>query len=154
MIAQMLDGLGPWAWLILGLLLLSAELVMPGVFLMWFGLAGVVIGILTLAPFTDVSWWPWQAQLVGFGVLSLIFIVVGTRLFPTRGSEDDASSKMNDPLGRHIGIETNLIEALENGSGRVKIGDTTWRVTGSDMPEGTRVRVVSSKDGALQVEAV
>ena len=33
MIAQMLDGLGPWAWLILGLLLLSAELVMPGVFL-------------------------------------------------------------------------------------------------------------------------
>jgi len=152
MIVQFFADLGPWTWLIIGLLLLMGEAVVPGVFLMWFGLAGVLIGVLTLAPFTDVSWWPWQAQLVGFGVLSLIFILVGNRLFPA-GSDDDEASKINDPLSRHVGATTVLIEPIEEGgAGRVKLGDTTWLVSGPELSKGAKVRVVGTDDGVLRVE--
>jgi len=129
MIVEFVSNLGPWTWMIVGLLLLIGETVMPGVFLFWFGLAGVVIGALTLAPFTDVSWWPWQAQLVGFGVLSLVFVLVGNKLFPSN-TKDDLASAINDPHARFTGTETVLLEAIENGTGRVKLGDTTWLVKG------------------------
>ena len=151
MFAQIISDLGPWTWLIIGLVLLIGEAVVPGVFLMWFGLAGVVIGLLTLAPVTDVSWWPWQAQLTGFGVLSLIFILVGNKLFPSN-SKDDEASKINDPLARFVGREVKLTEPIENGAGRVKLGDTTWRVSGPDIKSGQKVKVVGVNDGALVVE--
>jgi len=60
MITQFLLDLGPWSWLILGLLLLVGEAVVPGVFLVWFGAAGIVVGLLTVGPFAEASFWPWQ----------------------------------------------------------------------------------------------
>lgn len=153
MILEMLSDLGPWVWFILGLVLLLGEIFLPGVFLIWFGIAALIIGTLTLAPFTDVAWWPWQAQIVAFGVLSLIFVLVGRKIFPTERANDKAS-RINDPLGRYLGREAVLLDAIDNGVGRVKLGDTTWRVQGQDLPQGAKVRVVGAKDGILQVEPI
>ena len=151
MIIQTLSDLGPWSWFIVGLILLVGEVILPGVFLIWFGLSALVIGTLTLVSFTDVAWWPWQAQLVAFGVLALVLALVGRELFPADAKNDDAS-KINDPLGRLTGSEASLSEAIVNGKGRVKLGDTTWRVrSANDMPAGARVRVVGNEDGALVV---
>ena len=151
MIAQFFSDLGPWTWLIIGLLLLVGEAVVPGVFLMWFGLAGLVVGLATLLQLGDTSWWSWQVQLVAFGLLSLVFILVGNRVFPS-GTEEDEASKMNDPLSRHIGSSAVLIEPIESGSGRVKLGDTTWRVAGPELEEGVKVTVTGVENGILQVE--
>ena len=154
MIQQWLTDLGPWSWFIIGLLLMWAELLLPGVFLIWFGISALVIGTLTLISFTDVSWWPWQAQIVGFGVLSLVLALVGRKLFPA-DTNNDAASRINDPLSRHVGSEATLHEAIENGTGRVKLGDTVWRASSSsDLPKGAKVKVVGHHDGALTVEAV
>ena len=153
MIMQMFNELGPWSWFIVGLLLLIGEILIPGVLLIWFGSAALVIGTLTLAPFTDVSWWPWQAQVVAFGVLSLVFVMVGNKLFPTNTANDEASN-INDPLGRFLGSEASLDEPIENGVGRVKLGDTMWRVRGNDLPAGAKIRVTGSDGSSLLVEAV
>jgi len=53
-----------------------------------------------------------------------------------------------------VGIKTELIEAIEGGTGRVKIGDTTWLVSGDQMKKGTRVEVTKVEEGVLWVEAV
>ncbi len=151
MILDLISELGPWIWMILGLLLLVGEVLAPGVFMIWFGSAALVIGALTLVPFTDVSWWPWQAQVAAFGVLSLVFVLVGQRLFPSDARDDDAA-KINTPLARFVGSEATLVDEIENGVGRVKLGDTTWRVRGADQPAGSRVRVTGEEDGVLIVE--
>jgi len=153
MILQVLTELGPWAWFLIGLLLLIGEVLLPGVFMIWFGMAALLIGTLTLATFTDVAWWPWQAQVVAFGVLSFVFVMVGSRLFPTN-RKDDAAASMNDPLGRLVGREASLEEDIVNGAGRVRLGDTTWSVRGSDLPAGTRVKITGADNGVLQVEAL
>lgn len=152
MIVQFLSEMGAWSWLAAGLLLLIAEILAPGVFLVWFGLAALLVGTVTLTFFDQASWWSWQVQIVAFGILSFIFVFAGIRLFPTN-VENDAASKMNDPLGRFVGQVATLDEAIENGAGHIHLGDTQWRVTGEDMPGGTKVRVVSAQDGALMVEA-
>ena len=153
MIMQVINELGPWVWLILGFILLAGEIIVPGTFLIWIGLAAITIGTLTLTPFTAVSWWPWQAQVVGFGVLSLIFVLIGQRLFPSK-RKDDAASAINDPLARFEGTIASLEQPIQNGIGKVKLGDTVWRVTGPDAEVGSKVRVIGNKDGALIVESV
>ncbi len=151
MFAQLLSDFGPWSWFILGLLLLIGEIVLPGVFLIWFGAAAITIGTLTLAPFTDVSWWPWQVQVVAFGVLSLLLVLIGRKLFPNE-KVDDAAAGINDPLGKFVGREATLMEPISDGYGRIKLGDTLWRVRGSDLPTGSRIRVTGADDGLLLVE--
>ena len=152
MILEFIHELGPWAWLIAGFILLGGEIIMPGVFLIWFGLAAITIGTLTLTPFTDVAWWPWQAQVVGFGALSLIFVLIGLKLFPSR-RKDDAAAAINDPLTRFEGMVASLDQPIENGVGKIKLGDTMWRISGPDAMSGSKVRVIGNKDGVLLVEA-
>jgi membrane-bound ClpP family serine protease len=41
-------SLGPWAWIIAGAILLALELVMPGAFMMWFGIAATLVGAVRL----------------------------------------------------------------------------------------------------------
>lgn len=153
MIAQWVSDLGVWSWFILGLILLVGEVVLPGIFLFWFGLAALTVGSLTLLPFTEVAWWPWQVQLAVFGALSLVLVLVGSKLFPSN-RKDDRASKINAPLSRLEGREAVLVDAIENGMGRIKLGDTVWRVKGTDAAAGTRIRVVGTDDNTLVVEVL
>jgi membrane protein implicated in regulation of membrane protease activity len=55
------------------------------------------------------------------------------------------------PLSRAhalIGKEFYLDEAIERGYGRMRVGDSLWRVAGDDLPKGAKVRVVAVEDGA------
>ena len=55
------------------------------------------------------------------------------------------------PLSRAhalIGKEFFLDEAIERGFGRIRVGDSVWRVAGDDLPAGAKVRVVAVEDGA------
>lgn len=148
---EMIADLGVWAWFIAGLILLIGELFLPGLFLIWFGIAAVVIGGLTLLPFTDVSWWPWQAQMIAFAALSLLLVLLSQKLFPRRKG-DDAASAMNTPLKRLHDRTGVLEEPIVNGRGRLRLGDTFWRVQGLDMDPGTNVRVTGDNGDVLLVE--
>ena len=53
--------LGPWTWMIIAAILFALEVLSPGIFLMWFGMAAAVTGAIAFA--FDVSW---QWQLVWF----------------------------------------------------------------------------------------
>ena len=152
MIIDAIRELGAWSWIIVGLLLLIGELLLPGIFLIWFGISALIVGALALVSFMPLLF-PWQMQIVLFAVLSLFLILVWLRYFPSR-RDDDAAGGINNPLSRYIGTETSLIEPIENGAGRVKLGDTTWRVTGAELPAGSRVRIVGTKDNTMVVEAV
>lgn len=140
-----------WAWLIFGLVLLAAELVVPGVFLVWLGGAALLTG---LTVFQVGIGWPIQWGL--FGILSLV-LVGGWLVYSRRRHGDTATSE--DPLinartARLLGRETVLVEAISDGVGRVRIDDTLWRASGPELPAGTHVRITGARGGLLEVEAV
>jgi membrane protein implicated in regulation of membrane protease activity len=146
MITDAITALGGWSWWILGLVLLALEVVLPGTFFLWFGVSALIIGI--SAVLID---WPWQFQLVGFVVLALVLVVVGRRYF--NWADPAAEQVLNQRANRLVGNTYVLAEPIVDGRGRVRIDDTTWRITGPDLPSGSRVRVVGVDGALLHVEA-
>lgn len=151
MILTLIKDAGPWAWWILGIVLLVAEIVVPGNFLVWVGIAGLLTGLLSNL-FWETSWWVWEVQWLTFAALSALSLWLGRNwLHRNRGLTDEPT--LNQRGASLIGRTADLIDPIHNGRGRVKIGDTIWMVTGPDLPAGSRVRVVASDGSDLKVEA-
>ncbi len=45
--ADLLSKLGTWNWLIIGVVLMGIETFAPGVFMLWLGLAALIVGLLS-----------------------------------------------------------------------------------------------------------
>ena len=146
MIMAIFEMLGGWTWWILGLALLAVEVLAPGFFFLWFGIAAILIGISAL-----LIAWPWQLQIVGFGILSLISAVIGRKMLGYRDVESD-DPNLNIRAARLEGRTFVLTEPIEAGSGRMKVDDSVWRVSGPDLPAGAKVMVTGSDGTTLTVE--
>lgn len=151
MISRVILELGPWAWMVLGFVLLAAEIVVPGIFLLWIGLAAIATGLLSLllwsAPF-----WVWQVQWLVFLALALVSAYAGKRIMTARADESD-QPLLNRREAQLVGRTATLSEPIREGYGRIRIDDTMWRVHGPDAPVGARVRVVAVDNSILVVEA-
>ncbi len=154
MMADFIALLGPWTWVVLGLVLLGIEIVLPSTFLLWPGIAAMIVGFVTLILGVDSSIWPWQAQVLVFLVLSLIVAYFGRKIWKDNHWDKSEVEGLNERGAQLIGQMGVLTDAIANGHGRVKIGDTTWRVRGEDAKAGSKVRVVSADAGTLDVESV
>ena len=139
---------GPWSWIIAGLVLLALEFVVPGGFLVWLGIAGILTGLITL--FQPL---PWAVQWVIFGALSLVSILVWLR-FPRNRRPLGNDGLLNRRTDRLIGHEAVLETPIRDGFGRLPLGDTIWRIAGPDLPAGQRIRVIGADGAVLRVEAV
>jgi membrane protein implicated in regulation of membrane protease activity len=144
----MFANLGSWNWLIVGLILMALELLAPGVFLVWLGLAALVVG---LAAFTfDPTW---EVQILMFALFAASAVPLWRRL--ARGNA--APSKSNPFLNRRaaglVGRVFTLEKPIIDGAGTVRVDDTVWRVAGPDAPAGSRVRIVEADGANLTVAA-
>src|SRR5690606_4990934 len=151
MLQNFVSTLGPWSWWMLGILLLAAELVAPGVFLIWIGAAAIIIGALSLLLW-DAGVWSWQLQFVLFAALSLTFALAGRRFYADRnGSDEPLLNRRGQSL---VGRTATLHEPISEGRGRIRLDDTWWPVMGPDLPAGTRVKVVAADGRDLRVDTV
>jgi len=146
--------LGLWNWLIGGLLLIGLELLVPGVFIIWFGCAAIATALIcallaAILPIFDI----WQLQIVLFSLFSIAFVLLGRHLSQRRKETND-NQFLNRRTDALLGEVALLEEAIENGHGRIRIGDTLWRVRGPDLVVGTGVRLVAFEEGAFLVEEV
>lgn len=147
LLVVLLSGIGPYGWFVLGAVLLTAETLLPGVSLIWFGLAATAVGLLELAmPIA------WETQVVAFLGFAAMAVLIG-RLVGARRTGDDAD-RVNRGAATLIGRELVLCEPIVAGAGRAAWGDTVWRVRGPECPAGARVRVTGADAATLLVEPV
>lgn len=138
-----MDGIEPyWWWFAAGLALAGLEMVVPGVYLVWMGLAALVTGVLVLSGDP-----PFLLQIVSFVFLSLIFAYSARRWVRDKPIES-SDPLMNNRAGRMVGQTAVVTAALHGGEGRVKVGDSEWMASGPDAPVGTRMRI-SGHNGAI-----
>lgn len=152
MIESLLNELGPWNWMALGMVLLVLEILVPGVFLLWIGVAALIVGAASLLLW-NTGFWVWELQVVLFLALSVVCAYAGKKLMGGNNTESD-QPLLNRRSEQLIGRTATLKEPISEGRGRVQLGDTLWRVVGPDLPKGTQVRVVSVQDSELVVTAV
>ena len=137
---------GPWSWIIAGAVLVALELAVPGAFMMWLGLAAVLVGAIGFT--LD---WSWQAQGIAFAVFALASVPLWRR-FARKVEPDTTAPFLNRRTAEMVGRTFTLDKPIVDGVGTVRIGDTVWRVNGPDGPAGSRVKVVGADGANLQVE--
>jgi membrane protein implicated in regulation of membrane protease activity len=143
---QLLYSLGPWNWFILGVVLLVLETVIPGVHFLWFGIAAFIIGVLAFA--LDLAW---QWQVLAFALLSvaaLFWVRKYARPDVAISDQPDLNVRGQQYIGRSLVVE----QAIQNGRGKARVGDSLWAVEGPDTPAGERVKVTGAKGTVLVVE--
>jgi membrane protein implicated in regulation of membrane protease activity len=151
-ISPLIHQLGPWNWIVLGCVLLVLEILLPGVFLLWIGIAALLVGALSLQLW-DFAPWSWEIQVLVFLALSVVSALIGRQIMARTGGDSD-QPLLNRRREQLIGRTAVLAEPIAEGHGRIRIGDTSWRVCGPDLPAGARVRVKAVENAELVVEAV
>ena len=145
----MIWGIDPaWLWLIGGVVLLIAEIVAPGFFLMFIGAAAVATGAAALILPIGIA-----LQLALFAVLALVFVRVGGRRAYARRYDHSSDPFLNDRASRMIDRVVVVVEPVDANGGRVRVGDSEWTARGGPAAVGDRVRIVDVEGNCLKVEA-
>lgn len=142
------DTLNHWTWWAFGVVLVILEILLPGAVFVWLGIAAGLMGFVVLIS-PGLSW---QAQFTLFAVLSVVSVVAG-RMYMRRHPTHTEDTGLNRRGEQYIGRLFTLNEAIVNGTGKIVIDDTTWKVEGEDLPAGTRVKVTGVAGVLLKVEA-
>ncbi|MEO6223438.1 MAG: NfeD family protein [Vicinamibacterales bacterium] len=138
-----------WHWLVIGLLLVLAELATPGgFFVLFFGLAALIVGALSAFGAGGPPW----TQLLTFSVLSVLSLVLfRSRLL--KSVQHDPQAPQVDTLIGEIG---QLEGAIAPGQiGKIEVRGAAWsarNTSSSELPRGMRCRIVRVDGLMLEVE--
>ncbi len=146
--AEIFSSLGTWNWLIVGFILMALELLAPGVFLIWLGLAALLVGMLSFAITLS-----WQLQLLTFAVFAVAAVPLWRRVARSNSTVSRSNPFLNKRTEALIGRVFTLEKPIIDGTGTVRIDDTIWRVAGPDAPAGSRVKIVQADGASLTVAA-
>jgi membrane protein implicated in regulation of membrane protease activity len=136
-----------YGWWILALVLIGAELLAPGYFLIWIGFAAAVLGVVTFF----VPELAFLAQAVLFAALALVSCFIYWRFVRKVVNESSDQPLLNRRAEQFIGNRYTLDTAIVGGRGKVRIGDSPWLAEGPDLPAGSMVEVVAVVGSTLRV---
>jgi hypothetical protein len=137
-----------WHWWVLGLGMLILEAFMPGAIFLWMGISAAVVGLLLwLVPGLG---WEWQFLI--FALLSVISVVAWKKYRPKPVETDRPA--LNRRGEQYVGRTFTLQEPIVNGVGKLQVDDTTWRISGAELPAGRKVQVTGVDGTTLRVEAI
>ena len=138
-----------YGWWLLALFLIGAEMILPGYFLLWIGIAAGLMGaIVLLAPAL-----PAIAQAVVFALLAILTCAVYWRFIRPLAEHRDDQPLLNRRGEKLVGQRFVVIEPIVNGRGKVRVGDGAWLAEGPDLVAGSEVEVVAVSGTTLRVKA-
>jgi membrane protein implicated in regulation of membrane protease activity len=135
-----------WLWLIGGVMLLIAEVIAPGFFLVFIGAAAIATGLFT--ELFDLGAAP---QFALFALYAVLAVMAGRRFYANRPS---SSPLLNDPAARLVGKVVTVVATVDEHGGRVRVGDGEWSARGGPAGVGERVRITGVDGNCLNVEPV
>jgi membrane protein implicated in regulation of membrane protease activity len=136
-----------YGWWLAALILIAAEMMFPGYFMLWIGIAAGVMGVITLfAPSL-----PAIAQAVLFALLAIAACLAYWRFIRPLAEQRDDQPLLNRRGKKLVGERFVLVEPIVNGRGKVKVGDGQWLAEGPDLPAGSEVEVVAVDGTTLKV---
>lgn len=137
-----------WAWLVLGLLLLGAEMLTPGIFFLFFGASALIVGFLTLGGVAGPAWMQW----VIFSAMSVVFLAFFRKPLMER-------------MKMRVGVEPDSMigelaiaadEMPVRGNGKAELRGSLWNaqnVGPTPLARGQRTRVEAVDGLVLMIRA-
>lgn len=142
-----------WVWMVGGIGLILAELVVPSFFVVWFGLGALLVGLLALlAPDLSLT-----VQLAIWTAASLAMVVLWFKVFKPGFHKTRIGTATGEVVGE-IGLLVNAVAPFERGKVRFQrpvLGSEEW-VCMADTPiaAGERVKVVAVEGSFLTVSKI
>jgi membrane protein implicated in regulation of membrane protease activity len=136
-----------WLWLIGGVVLLIAEVIAPGFFLVFIGAAAIAAGLFTVLFGLGLA-----GQLALFALYALLAVLIGRRFYAAHPSSSPIPF-LNDPAKRLVGKVVTVTVAVDEHHGRVRLGDSEWSARGGPAAVGDKVRITGIDGNCLNVEA-
>lgn len=136
-----------WLWLIGGVVLLIAELIAPGYFLMFIGAAAIATGLFALVLPISVA--------LEFGLFAILAVAIsrlGGRYAYSYKYEHSTDPFLNNRVARLLGETVVVVEAVDANGGRVRVGDSVWSAKGGPAAVGERVQIVDVTGNCLRVK--
>jgi membrane protein implicated in regulation of membrane protease activity len=136
-----------WHWLILAVVLIILEILIPGAYFLWMGVSAIFVGAL-MYVFPEMVF---LVQILIFAVLSVISVVM-YRSYRKKNPIVTDEPALNRRAEQYVGQSFTLKEPIVNGEGKIKVDDSTWKITGTDIDAGATVRVIAVEGSTLIVE--
>jgi len=126
-----------WIWVIIGVIFIIGEIFTAGFFLIWFGIAAIIAGVIAFFELSVV----WQG--VAFVIISAI-LLAGTRRLANRFTKKQPPGVGADRFTDKTGV---VLEEIDNdkNTGRIRVEEDEWRadsLEGSIIPQSSKVQVV------------
>lgn len=132
-----------WQWMSVGIAFLALELMLPGIFMLWFGISGLLTsGLVYLLGFSGAY------AIIIFLALGVLVSIFGYKY------QKQTAQLVNNPQNKMIGKIITLQEPILNNHARAKIGDSYWTLSGPDAPTGSKVKITQISGNVLIVELV
>ncbi len=139
-----------WIWGIFGLVLLSAELATGTLYILWFGLAALIIsGLLWLYPAISLG-----VQLMLFASLSLSTLLIWKKF-----ERQQPASRLGQAQGEEIGRTGQIVVAVSpEQCGRIRfaqgvMGSKEWTaISSQQLTVGEEAEITSIEGNALRVK--
>ncbi len=139
-----------WHWLILAVVLIILEIFVSGFVLFWLGVSAAIVGIiLAISPGIE-----WETQTILFSIFSVVSIVIWFKYGKKRGIENSDRPTLNKRGEQYVGRVFTLTEPITDGVGKIRVDDSSWRITGEDANIGDKVKVVGIESTTLNVEKI
>jgi inner membrane protein len=138
-----------WIWIILGAVLLGAEMIIAADFyLVFFGVSGLLMGLALLVGLDLPSWSQW---LIYATVAILLLVTYRTRLKTSLTKPDQ---ELDAEIVDEVGVASEDIAA--GSDGKIELRGTSWSVRNvgdQDMKAGDPARVIEKTGLLLRVRS-
>ncbi len=149
-VTQFLNSQPAWHWWALGAILLAAEIASTTQYLLWPGIAALLIGVLKFVdPGLDG-----RLAVFLFAIVSVVATVVWKRS-PLGRADRHTHHNLNDRSAQYVGRVVKCEENFVNGRGAVRVDDTRWVasvVDGSAPIKGDMLQVSGADGAELKVQ--
>lgn len=139
-------------WFTVGIILIILEMLLPGMFLMWFGVSALFVGLITLIISMSMN-----AELILFAIISVLsvitVIVIMRKISPN--TQSTVTHNLNQARGSElIGMTFTLDSKVINHEGKLNIGDTVWLIKGPDAEAGTHIEITHVENNTLTFKII
>jgi membrane protein implicated in regulation of membrane protease activity len=137
-----------WHWIILGIILVVAEIVVPLFIIIWFGLSAIVIGFVALLFTTS-----FLGELALWILLSILFLFIWFKFFKEASVSESGQS---DFRLETKGVVIERIPHAERGKVRFEVpvlGSSQWHAISDEVLEvGDTVHIVDVNGQLIKVK--
>ncbi|MFT4713632.1 MAG: hypothetical protein ACJAVI_005973 [Candidatus Azotimanducaceae bacterium] len=143
----------PSTWIVLALVFAVAEIIVPGGIVFFLGVACAIVAASLWMGFVT-SW----INTLSLFFISSLMLILGLRTLVSRFAEGDSTKANAEEILDEVDEIVEVKKTIGPGevAGSINFRGTTWRALGNgrEIPEGTKVRIVSRENTTYIVDPV